>query len=70
MEEIGRNEPLKNLHEGLTLTESVLAKVFSRHGLAKITPEVPLYPAETQSILSQGRWQQLLGSFMFQAFLW
>ena len=39
-EEVKNENPhLKNLYEGLTMTESQLQKVFTRHGLTQISPE-------------------------------
>lgn len=35
----GPNTHLKNLFEGLTMTDSELQKVFSKHGLVKIDPK-------------------------------
>lgn len=38
-EEIGNSNPyLKNLYDGLTMTETQIQKVFVRHGLVKINP--------------------------------
>ena len=37
-EELSKNEHLKNLFEGLTMTESQLQKVFNKHGIQKIVP--------------------------------
>lgn len=39
-EELSKNEHLKNLFEGLTMTESQLQKVFNKHGVEKIVPSV------------------------------
>jgi molecular chaperone GrpE len=37
-EELKKNVHLKNLYEGLTMTDSQLHKVFTRHGLKQINP--------------------------------
>lgn len=37
-EELEKNVHLKNLHEGLTMTDTQLQKVFKSHGLEKIDP--------------------------------
>ncbi|KZS12524.1 GrpE protein, mitochondrial [Daphnia magna] len=37
-EELKTNSPLKNLYEGLTMTEAELQKVFKRHGLVPVSP--------------------------------
>ena len=36
--ELAASEPLKNLFQGLTMTESQLQKLFTKHGLVKINP--------------------------------
>lgn len=39
-EELEKNQHLKTLFEGMTMTNGQLLKVFSKHGLEKVAPEV------------------------------
>ena len=38
-EELSKNSHLQNLYEGLTMTNTQLHKVFTRHGLTEIDPK-------------------------------
>ena len=39
-DQLEKNTHLKNLFEGLTMTEAQLQKVFTKHGLEKIAPQI------------------------------
>lgn len=38
-EDVETNPQIKSLHEGVEMTRTVLEKVFTKHGLKKLSPE-------------------------------
>lgn len=58
-EELTRSKPLKELYQGLTMTEAQLLQVFKRHGLTQMNPLNKKFdPNEHEAVLQKvWHWQ-------------
>jgi len=55
-EELKASKSLKELYEGLTMTEAQLLKVFKRHGLTQLNPlNTKFNPNEHEAVMQKVR---------------